>query len=96
MRRTLVDQGRARNAKKRVSTVIHWGEPAASSESATTSTISSDLQTLERYGDRLKQVVEMKLLQGCKISEIAVALGVSSRTVGRDWKKACEALGSRR
>jgi len=37
---------------------------------------------------RLVQVVEMRYFAGMTEPEIAVALGVTERTVRRDWQKA--------
>jgi RNA polymerase sigma factor (sigma-70 family) len=44
-----------------------------------------DLAALE---PRLAQVVEMRYFAGMKETEIALALGVTDRTVRRDWEKA--------
>ena len=48
-------------------------------------------QALERIAavdPRLTRVVEMKYLAGMTEPEIAQALGVTERTVRRDWQKA--------
>jgi RNA polymerase sigma factor (sigma-70 family) len=45
----------------------------------------ADLAALE---PRLARVVEMRYFAGMKESEIAAALGVTDRTVRRDWEKA--------
>jgi DNA-directed RNA polymerase specialized sigma24 family protein len=37
---------------------------------------------------RLAQVVEMRFFDGMTEPEIALALGVTERTVRRDWQKA--------
>ena len=94
MRRTLVDQGRARSARKRVCSATDRTDLAAYSASKMTFDFSHKLLTLERYGGRLQQVAEMKLVLGFKICEIAATLGVSSRTIRRDWKRACQVLGA--
>ena len=44
-----------------------------------------DLAALE---PRLAQVVEMRYFAGMKETEIAQALGLTERTVRRDWEKA--------
>jgi RNA polymerase sigma factor (TIGR02999 family) len=46
------------------------------------------LDGLARYDPRLLQVVEMRYFAGMTESEIAVVLGVTDRTVRRDWQKA--------
>lgn len=46
------------------------------------------LRDLERVEPRLAQVVEMRYFGGLTDAEIAHALGVTDRTVRRDWDKA--------
>lgn len=46
------------------------------------------LQELAQVDERLVRVVEMRYFVGLDSSEIAESLGVSSRTVERDWEKA--------
>ena len=46
------------------------------------------LQVLEQADTRLAQVVEMRYFGGLSETEIAEVLGVSERTVRRDWDKA--------
>ena len=46
------------------------------------------LDGLAQYDDRLIQVVEMRYFAGMTEAEIAEALGVTDRTVRRDWEKA--------
>lgn len=46
------------------------------------------LRRLEGLSDRLHQVVELRFFAGLTQREIAGALGVSTRTVERDWLKA--------
>lgn len=50
--------------------------------------VHSALEDLARIDARLARVVEMRYFGGLDDSEIAEALGVSARTVGRDWDKA--------
>lgn len=46
------------------------------------------LDDLARLEPRLAQVVEMRYFAGMKEAQIAEALGVTDRTVRRDWEKA--------
>ena len=46
------------------------------------------MEQLELVDPRLAQVVEMRFFEGIAESEIARALGVTERTVRRDWEKA--------
>jgi RNA polymerase sigma factor (TIGR02999 family) len=46
------------------------------------------LSKLEAIDPRMARVVEMRYFAGLNDSEIAECLGVTERTVGRDWEKA--------
>jgi RNA polymerase sigma factor (TIGR02999 family) len=46
------------------------------------------LLELEQFDGRLVRVVEMRYFGGMSESEIATALGITDRTVRRDWEKA--------
>jgi RNA polymerase sigma factor (TIGR02999 family) len=46
------------------------------------------LDELEKTDPRLKQVIEMRYFGGFSETEIAAALGVTDRTVRRDWERA--------
>jgi RNA polymerase sigma factor (TIGR02999 family) len=59
--------------------------PAASDEILD---IHAALEDLSRIDERLGQVVEMRYFGGLDDAEIAEALGLSTRTVRRDWDKA--------
>jgi RNA polymerase sigma factor (TIGR02999 family) len=50
--------------------------------------VADALEVLEKTDPRLKQVVEMRYFGGMSDAEIAEALGVTVRTVGRDWQRA--------
>jgi len=46
------------------------------------------LDELQQYDERMVQVVEMRYFAGMTEAEIADALGVTERTIRRDWEKA--------
>jgi RNA polymerase sigma factor (sigma-70 family) len=46
------------------------------------------LETLERIDPRLARIIEYRFFCGCTEEEAAEALGVSRRTVQRDWLRA--------
>ena len=46
------------------------------------------LETLEKVDARLVRVVEMRYFAGLTDVEIGAALGVTDRTVRRDWERA--------
>jgi RNA polymerase sigma factor (TIGR02999 family) len=93
LRAIIVDFARARSAERRGGDVAHVTlntEIAASLGSSNTDVerINAALDELERSDPRLKQVVEMRYFAGLTESEVAEALGVTERTVRRDWQRA--------
>ena len=52
------------------------------------------LKALQAVEPRLGQVVEMRYFAGMSEAEIAEVLGLSERTVRRDWEKARALLRS--
>jgi len=56
--------------------------------------VDEALRALEQVEPRLAQVVEMRYYGGLTEAEIASALGVTDRTVRRDWDKARAILRS--
>ncbi|HEX6894509.1 MAG TPA: sigma-70 family RNA polymerase sigma factor, partial [Bryobacteraceae bacterium] len=52
------------------------------------------LEELAKLSERLVQVVEMRYFAGMTEAEIAEALGITERTVRRDWEKARILLAS--
>jgi RNA polymerase sigma-70 factor, ECF subfamily len=89
MRQVLVDYARKRKAAKRgggVISVTLGDEPQPTDASA------EDLlalnEALEQLDPRQRQVIECRFFGGMEEKDIAVALGVSERTVRRDWVKA--------
>jgi len=99
MRRVLVDYARQRRALKR------GGDPervqlasAPGSETDLDDVIALDdaLDRLEARMPRMCRVVECRFFGGLSVAETAKALGVSQRSVERDWTRArtylCRAL----
>ena len=89
MRQVLVDEARRRRAGKRggdwVRTTLGDGQHAV--DMAPDELIALD-QALEELESRQRQVVELRFFGGLEEAEIAAALGVSDRTVRREWVKA--------
>jgi RNA polymerase sigma factor (TIGR02999 family) len=90
MRQVLVDQARDRNAAKRGGGM--W-ERTTLTDGAWASEFDPDGilaldEALAELEPRQRQVVECRFFGGMEEQEIAVALGVSERTVHRDWVKA--------
>ena len=92
MRHLLVDHARRRKAAKRGGGLIPL---RVTSEQIGVDLGSDDLlaldEALDRLGElepRLRQVVECRFFGGLTEDETAATLGVTSRTVQRDWAKA--------
>jgi RNA polymerase sigma factor (TIGR02999 family) len=93
MRSVIVDFARERAAQRRggadvrvtldpdMAHAVAWGEVEILR-------IHEALEDLAGMNDRLAKVVEMRYFAGMKEVEIAEALGLTERTVRRDWEKA--------
>lgn len=92
MRRTLIDHARARNAEKRPNPGLRvpLTDLPIGIEVQTTKLLDLDeaLDRLEALDPRQARIVEMRFIAGLSEEEIAHALGVSVRTVKRDWRVA--------
>lgn len=92
MRRALVDHIRHRMAQKRgggqayVTLLPELASVAPQPE--TLIAIDDALSALAAFNERLPQVAECRLFGGLTEEETAEALGVSVRTVQRDWQRA--------
>ncbi len=92
MRRILVDHARRRKAQKRQAqqNQVPLEEAAVMAESRSEELVALDeaLTRLARRDERLGQIVEYRFFGGFSVDEIAEILGVSARTISRDWKRA--------
>lgn len=96
MRQVLVDHARRRDAAKRgdgVSPATLTGRaiPAADSsgpEFEELLALDAALDRLDEREPRLRRVVELRYFGGLNDSEIGALLGVTRRTVQRDWTRA--------
>jgi RNA polymerase sigma factor (TIGR02999 family) len=91
MRRILVDYARRHRAKRRGGELqrITLDENATAAERGETLlALDEALQRLTKLNPRLCQVVECRFFGGLTEEETAAALGVTLRTVQRDWAKA--------
>lgn len=92
MRQILVDHARRHAAEKRGGSPVHFSidEVQISIEDRAASILALD-EVLERFAEideRQAKIVEMKFFGGLNIKEIAEALEISERTVGREWQAA--------
>jgi RNA polymerase sigma factor (TIGR02999 family) len=92
MRRILVDSARARRAAKRGGErrPVPLEELSLPAEERAEVLVALDeaLTRLAGFDERMARVVECRYFGGLSEEETAVALGVSVRTVRRDWVKA--------
>lgn len=92
MRQILVDHARRRRAGKRGhgQTPLPLDFPVAAGGMALDELVSLDdaLDRLGTHSPRLRSVVELRFFGGLSEQEIAEALGITTRTVERDWVKA--------
>lgn len=95
MRQVLVDRARRRNADKRGGgarpTTLSGRFLAGAGEGPSAEEILAldrALDELGRIQPRLRQVVELRYFGGLTDAEIGEALGVTRRTVQRDWTRA--------
>jgi RNA polymerase sigma-70 factor, ECF subfamily len=90
MRRILVDHARARLAEQRGGGMAHIAlDPAATAElTGPQRLIGLDdaLISLKKMDERKSQIVELRIFGGLGNGETAEALGISERTVIRDWQ----------
>lgn len=91
MRHVLIDYARVRNAAKRGGGRIRVPMPETGTEDATLVELLAMDQALRQLAEkdaRLARVVECRFFGGLSDAEIAETLGISERTVTRDWKRA--------
>jgi len=93
MRSVIVDMARARLAERRGGDVrqVTLNTSAGNQErdgEAEVVRVHEALEELTQHDQRMVQVVEMRYFAGMTEPEIAEVLGVTDRTVRRDWEKA--------
>lgn len=93
MRSVIVDFARERQAERRGGDAVHLPLDAHLAENLRAGEddvirIDDAMEALQSEDPRLVQVVEMRYFAGMTEQEIAEVLGVTDRTVRRDWEKA--------
>ena len=92
MRQVLVDDARARKADKRGGgqDALTLTASLGNAEQAAVDVLALDelLGALHTLDERAAQIVELRYFGGYEEAEIAQMLGLSDRTVRRDWRKA--------
>ena len=92
MRRVLIDMARARATGKRGGRALHVpldvSVPFPPNSSVDVLAVDEALDRLARLDRRKSQVIELRFFGGLTNEEIAAVLGISTDTVGRDWRLA--------
>ena len=93
MRSIIVDEVRRRHAERRGGSAEHVTLSTDAVDSLARDdeeilNVHEALEELAALDPRLARVVEMRYFAGLSENDIAVALGVTDRTVRRDWDKA--------
>lgn len=92
MRRILVDHARSRQAKKRVEGqgAVSLDEEHLFSPERGPEIVALDeaLKRLAEVDDRQSKIVELRFFAGMSEEETGAVLGISARTVKRDWRLA--------
>jgi len=93
MRRILVDYARARQASKRRGTAVEVDITAVELGGAEVSieevlSVDEALERLAQLDPQQTRIVELRYFAGLTVEETAEALGISARTVKRDWAMA--------
>lgn len=91
MRRILIDHARARHARKRQGALKRVDLDLAVVEDRNAErllVVDGALRKLADWDPRQAQVVELRFFGGLTVEETATALGISAKTVKRDWSLA--------
>lgn len=93
MRQILVDHARRKSAEKRGGgrLAVELDEGRLVADDARTEellAVDAALERLAALDPRLAQVVEWRFFGGLTLEEIGAALGLTERTIKRDWRKA--------
>jgi len=92
MRQIVIDHARAKRAGKRGGGAEHIelreSQIGIETKQVDLLALEDALTRLERLDERLSRVVELRFFGGLSIEEIAALIGVTPRTVKRDWRKA--------
>lgn len=92
MRRILVDYSRHRNREKRGDGALRitWTERLDHAQDSDLDALALDeaLDELEKMDERQAKIVQLRFFAGLSVDECAEVLGVSDRTIKREWRMA--------
>jgi RNA polymerase sigma factor (TIGR02999 family) len=88
MRQVLIDSARRHQADKRQRQEVTFEEEILGAEPQNVDVLALDdaLEELARLDGQRARIVELRFFAGLSCDEVAEALGVSSRTVVRQWR----------
>jgi RNA polymerase sigma factor (TIGR02999 family) len=90
MRRILIDHARARNAGKRKGEraaldIVNVAEAVTETDLAGVLALDDAMSRLEKLAPETAAIVRLRFYAGLSVEAVAEALGVSARTVKREW-----------
>jgi RNA polymerase sigma factor (TIGR02999 family) len=92
MRQILIDHARKHSTEKRGNRTIHFSlddlDLPVEERAESILALNEALERLEQIDKQQASIVEMRFFGGLNNKEIAEALDISERTVGRDWNSA--------
>jgi RNA polymerase sigma factor (TIGR02999 family) len=92
MRRILVERARRKAGPKqggdRARVPLDHAEPAAADEPIDWLALDGALAALEHHDPALAELVSLRYFAGLSVDQAAAALGLSPRTIDRDWRVA--------
>jgi RNA polymerase sigma factor (TIGR02999 family) len=92
MRQIIVDHARRRGAAKRGGELrrvdLDASNLAIEQQADEIVALNDALSRLSRLDERLGRIVELRFFGGLSVEEVAEVMGLSERTVKRDWRKA--------
>lgn len=92
MRHILVDIARRRSARRRgggwVRVTLDEGTAAVERSALDVLVLDEALERISEQNERMGRIIECRFFGGMSVAETAEALGVSSRTVEREWARA--------
>lgn len=92
MRQILIDHARLYMTEKRGNKPIYFSlddvQIPIEQKADSIMMLNETLERLEKFDEKQAKIVEMRFFGGMNNSEIAEALSISERTVGREWQSA--------
>lgn len=92
VRQVLIDEARKRSRKKRGGDIemisLERLDVPIEERSSTLLAIDEALEQLALHNERMAQIVEYRFFVGLSVAEVAEVMGVSERTVAREWRRA--------